>query len=121
MHAHPNETAAILQKHFANLDAPLVDMAFKLLLASTPRVPLVTAKSLENADDFNIEGGLLKAGEKPYSIARRPAPAGGPAPVEAPFIVDHGGYYWLIASYDYCCKGAQSTYYTVIGRAKAIV
>ena len=57
---------------------------------------------------------------KPISIARRPAPAGGPAPVEAPFIIDHGGYYWLLASYDYCCKGANSTYYTVVGRSKAI-
>lgn len=59
-------------------------------------------------------------GVKPYSIARRPAPAGGPAPVEAPFIVDHGGYYWLFASYDYCCKGVNSTYYTVVGRSKDI-
>ncbi|MET0238332.1 MAG: arabinan endo-1,5-alpha-L-arabinosidase [Sphingobium sp.] len=57
---------------------------------------------------------------KPVSIARRPAPAGGPAPVEAPFIVDHGGYYWLMVSYDYCCKGVNSSYYTVIGRSKAI-
>ncbi|SFR82308.1 arabinan endo-1,5-alpha-L-arabinosidase [Sphingomonas jatrophae] len=56
----------------------------------------------------------------PVSLARRPAPAGGPAPVEAPFIIDRGGYYWLIVSYDYCCKGAQSTYYTVVGRSKAI-
>ena len=65
-------------------------------------------------------GKLLKQGEKPYSIARRPAPAGGPAPVEAPFIIDHGGWYWLLASYDYCCKGVNSTYYTVVGRSKAI-
>ncbi|WP_313809204.1 arabinan endo-1,5-alpha-L-arabinosidase [Sphingobium sp.] len=65
-------------------------------------------------------GKLLKAGEKPFSIARRPAPAGGPAPVEAPFILSHGGSYWLMASYDYCCKGVNSTYYTVIGRSKAI-
>ncbi|MCI4590466.1 arabinan endo-1,5-alpha-L-arabinosidase [Sphingobium sp. BYY-5] len=57
---------------------------------------------------------------KPFSIARRPAPAGGPAPVEAPFIIDHGGYYWLMVSYDYCCKGVNSSYYTVIGRSKAI-
>lgn len=56
----------------------------------------------------------------PVSIARRPAPAGAPAPVEAPFIVDHGGWYWLIAPYDYCCKGNASTYYTVIGRARAV-
>ncbi|CAN5248660.1 arabinan endo-1,5-alpha-L-arabinosidase [soil metagenome] len=65
-------------------------------------------------------GKPLKAGEQPYSLARRPAPAGGPAPVEAPFIVDHGGFYWLMVSYDYCCKGVNSTYYTVIGRSKDI-
>ena len=57
---------------------------------------------------------------KPIPIARRPAPAGAPGPVEAPFIIDHGGYYWLLASYDYCCKGVNSTYYTVVGRAKEI-
>lgn len=56
----------------------------------------------------------------PVSIARRPAPPDAPAPVEAPFIIDRGGYYWLLASYDYCCKGANSTYYTVVGRSKAI-
>ena len=65
-------------------------------------------------------GKLRDPKARPYSIARRLAPAGGPAPVEAPFIVPHGGYYWLFASYDYCCKGVNSTYYTVVGRAKAI-
>jgi arabinan endo-1,5-alpha-L-arabinosidase len=57
---------------------------------------------------------------KPYAIAERPAPQGAPAPVEAPFIIDHGGYYWLFASYDYCCKGVNSSYYTVVSRSKAI-
>ena len=57
---------------------------------------------------------------RPYAIARRPAPRGAPGPVEAPFIIDHGGWYWLLASYDYCCKGNASTYYTVVGRSKAI-
>lgn len=65
-------------------------------------------------------GKQLRSGEKPYSIARRPAPMGAAAPVEAPFIVPHGGYYYLLVSYDYCCKGANSTYYTAIGRSKAI-
>ncbi|MBW8842759.1 MAG: arabinan endo-1,5-alpha-L-arabinosidase [Sphingomonadales bacterium] len=65
-------------------------------------------------------GKLLEPDEHPHAIARRPVPAGAPDPIEAPFIIDHGGFYWLIASYDYCCKGAASTYYTVIGRAKAI-
>lgn len=65
-------------------------------------------------------GKLADPKAKPYAIAQRPAPRGAPAPVEAPFILDHGGYYWLFASYDYCCKGANSTYYTVVGRSKTI-
>ncbi len=65
-------------------------------------------------------GKLLNPRARPRSIARRPAPAGAPAPIEAPFIVPHGGYYYLLVSYDYCCKGASSTYYTVVGRSKAI-
>ena len=65
-------------------------------------------------------GKLADPAAKPYAIAQRPAPRGAPAPVEAPFILDHGGYYWLFASYDYCCKGVNSTYYTVVGRSKTI-
>ncbi|MDR6126891.1 arabinan endo-1,5-alpha-L-arabinosidase [Sphingomonas sp. SORGH_AS802] len=65
-------------------------------------------------------GKPARPGEAPVSIARRPAPAGAAAPVEAPFLFDHGGWYWLVASYDYCCKGNASTYYTVIGRSRAI-
>jgi len=65
-------------------------------------------------------GKPLKPGAAPIAIARRPAPASAPAPVEAPFLIDHGGWYWLVASYDYCCKGAASTYYTVVGRSRAI-
>ena len=64
--------------------------------------------------------GKVVDGTKPYSIARRPAPAGGPAPVEAPFIIPHAGWYYLIVSYDYCCKGVNSTYYTVVGRSKDV-
>lgn len=65
-------------------------------------------------------GKLLHPGEKPRSIALRPVPAGAPSIVEAPYIFAHGGHYWLIASYDYCCKGVNSTYYTVIGRSKSV-
>jgi arabinan endo-1,5-alpha-L-arabinosidase len=65
-------------------------------------------------------GKLLKPGAKPISLARRHAPAGGPAPIEAPFIVTRPDHYYLFVSYDYCCKGVNSTYYTVVGRAKRI-
>jgi arabinan endo-1,5-alpha-L-arabinosidase len=65
-------------------------------------------------------GKLRAGGEKPVSIARRPVPAGAPDAIEAPFVIDHRGWYWLVASYDYCCKGNASTYYTVIGRSRAV-
>jgi arabinan endo-1,5-alpha-L-arabinosidase len=65
-------------------------------------------------------GKLLAPNEKPISLARRLAPAGAAAPIEAPYLFSHGGYYYLLASYDYCCKGVNSTYYTVVGRSKDV-
>lgn len=51
-------------------------------------------------------------------IARRvPGPN---TAIEAAFIIDHGGWYWLIASFDRCCQGAKSDYHLVIGRSRAI-
>ena len=38
--------------------------------------------------------------------------------VEAPFIYQHGKYYYLFVSFDYCCRGKNSTYKTVYGRSK---
>ena len=40
--------------------------------------------------------------------------------VEAPFIVRHGDYWYLFVSFDRCCRGADSTYNVVVGRAHAI-
>ena len=40
--------------------------------------------------------------------------------VEAPFIFRHGDFYYLFVSWDLCCKGAKSTYRTMVGRAKAV-
>ena len=53
-------------------------------------------------------------------LAQRPVPEGGPDAIEANYIIERGGYYYLFASYDYCCKGIFSTYYTAMGRSKAI-
>lgn len=52
-----------------------------------------------------------------YSIAKN-AQTGGP--IEAPFIVQRGGYYYLFASYDACCRGVDSTYNVRVGRSAAI-
>jgi arabinan endo-1,5-alpha-L-arabinosidase len=65
-------------------------------------------------------GRLLKPAAKPLSIARRRVPAHAPAAIEAPFIVTRPDHYYLFVSYDYCCKGVNSTYYVVVGRAKEI-
>lgn len=40
--------------------------------------------------------------------------------IEAPFIVHHSSFYYLFASFDLCCHGAKSSYYTVVGRSQNI-
>lgn len=40
--------------------------------------------------------------------------------IEAPFIIYNDGYYYLFVSWDYCCRGQNSTYKTVYGRSRSI-
>lgn len=40
--------------------------------------------------------------------------------VEAPFIFKKGNYWYLFVSYDYCCRGENSTYKVVVGRSEKI-
>ena len=54
--------------------------------------------------------------EKPIAIAGRPSPGA----VEAPFIIRHGRYFYLFASYDFCCRGVNSTYNVKVGRSEQI-
>ena len=50
-------------------------------------------------------------------LARRPET---PDAIEAVFIIQRAGNYYLFASFDFCCRGANSDYYTVVGRSKEI-
>lgn len=65
-------------------------------------------------------GKLSGEDEKLYSLAARPRtpPIGGS--IEAPFIVRHASDWYLFASFDRCCRGAQSTYNVVVGRSSKI-
>ncbi len=40
--------------------------------------------------------------------------------IEAPFIFRRGRWYYLLASIDYCCRGVNSTYKMVVGRAPRV-
>lgn len=53
-----------------------------------------------------------------YSLAQRPANVSGA--IEAPFIVQRGGFYYLFASFDFCCRGTSSTYRVMVGRSASI-
>ena len=73
-----------------------------------------------------------KKGAKPQTIARRhvvgdasaePNPTSkfaGTNAIEAPFIMRHGGYYYLFVSWDYCCRGIKSNYRLAVGRSKIL-
>jgi len=75
-------------------------------------------------------GKLSSADTTTYPLASRVRPAdAAPNPpglpgnwqaIEAPFIVHHGSFYYLFASFDLCCRGVKSTYRTVVGRADSI-
>ena len=72
--------------------------------------------------------GLLSSEDtKLYSLAKRAKPENVPPPepglpgnwqaIEAPYIVHHGGYYYLFVSFDLCCRGTKSNYKTMVGRS----
>ncbi|KUN93198.1 arabinan endo-1,5-alpha-L-arabinosidase [Streptomyces caeruleatus] len=52
-----------------------------------------------------------------HHLATRPD---APYAVEGPYIVKHGRFYYLFASYDQCCSGVNSTYKIRVGRSTSV-
>ncbi len=75
---------------------------------------------------INPETGLLSEEDTTlYKLCARPRQEEHVTPpvegaVEAPFIVKNGDYWYLFVSFDFCCRGAESTYNIVVGRSKDI-
>jgi arabinan endo-1,5-alpha-L-arabinosidase len=66
---------------------------------------------------------LNPATGKPLDAKPTPKPLASrnfPGAIEGPTIIKRGAYYYLFASYDFCCRGKDSTYYTSVGRAEKI-
>lgn len=61
-----------------------------------------------------------------YTIAKQERTFGmpdtdpGDGTIEAPFIYKRHQYYYLFVSTDYCCRGLDSTYKTLVGRSRNI-
>ncbi|HTU99679.1 MAG TPA: arabinan endo-1,5-alpha-L-arabinosidase [Luteitalea sp.] len=60
--------------------------------------------------------GKPKAGAPIQAVAGRPDTKS--HAIEAPFVLFHGGYYYLFVSWDGCCDGAKSTYKVAVGRSR---
>jgi arabinan endo-1,5-alpha-L-arabinosidase len=54
------------------------------------------------------------------SLARRPGQNPLLDAIEGPFVFERAGYYYLFVSFDFCCRGADSNYYTVVGRSRKV-
>ncbi len=67
---------------------------------------------------LNSDMKTLAQPQEWFDIAARPEVTENP--VEAPFIFKKEGYYYLFVSFDFCCRGVNSTYKVMVGRSQNI-
>jgi arabinan endo-1,5-alpha-L-arabinosidase len=78
-------------------------MSFGSFWSGIKMVELDSASAMRRASNSTL-----------HSLAARSSPG----VVEAPEIIRRGEYYDLFVSSDFCCRGSDSTYSTVIGRSR---
>ena len=67
-----------------------------------------------------VTGKLSNKDENLYSLASRPRTKDSPGAIEAPAIIRKDNYYYLFVSFDFCCRGADSTYNIRVGRSRRL-
>lgn len=65
-------------------------------------------------------GQLATDDQTLYSLASRPRSKELPGAIEAPTIIRKNNYYYLFVSFDFCCRGKDSTYNIRVGRARRV-
>ena len=106
----------------APLREKLIVNSDKFASAPKPSKPDAVA----NFSLFTFPSSLSKTIARRYRLNDPAAPENptsqfaGRNAIEAPFILKHGGWYYLFVSWDYCCRGAKSNYRVAVGRSKTV-
>ncbi len=70
---------------------------------------------------LDVTSGKLSSQDQTlYSLASRERTSQLPGAIEAPAIIRRNGFFYLFVSFDFCCRGKNSTYNIRVGRAKTI-
>jgi arabinan endo-1,5-alpha-L-arabinosidase len=68
---------------------------------------------------FELNPATGKARQSSPKLIHLAQRSGANGSIEGPYVVAHGGYYYLFASFDYCCRGVDSTYNIRVGRSRS--
>jgi arabinan endo-1,5-alpha-L-arabinosidase len=62
-------------------------------------------------------GKPVEGQAEPLRLADRHVP---PNAIEAPYVIQRQGWYYLLVSIDFCCRGTDSTYKIAVGRSRTV-
>jgi ABC-type nitrate/sulfonate/bicarbonate transport system substrate-binding protein len=61
---HPDETVAVMKRHFGTYSDAVLEASYQALRPMMPVPPITTPQELENADRLDIAAGFLKPADK---------------------------------------------------------